>query len=133
MMDYNSMDTPMMKNVKKLIDSALDSDLVDPNMYRQLIGSLMYLVNTRSYICFVVSTLSQFMVEPRHFHWVALNHVLRYLHGTIGYGLRCVSDGEVRLHKYTNSDWEGSAVNRFSTLGSYFSLGSVRISRISRK
>jgi hypothetical protein len=73
-------------------------------MYRQLIGSLMYLVNTRPYIFFAVSTLSQFMVEPRHFHWVATKHVLRYLHGTVGYGLRYVSGGEVRLQGYTDSD-----------------------------
>jgi hypothetical protein len=45
MMDCKSMATPMVTNLKKLRDS--DSDLVDPSMYRQLIGSLMYLVNTR--------------------------------------------------------------------------------------
>jgi hypothetical protein len=43
MIDYNSMDKPMEKNLNKLNDSALDSDLVDPTMYKQLIGSLMYL------------------------------------------------------------------------------------------
>jgi hypothetical protein len=37
------------------------------------------------------------MVEPRHVHLVAAKHVLRYLHGTIGYGLRYVSDGEVKV------------------------------------
>jgi hypothetical protein len=68
MMDYKYMATPMMANLKKLSDSASDSDLVDPTMYRQLIGSLMYLVDTRPDIYFVVSTLSQFMVELRHFH-----------------------------------------------------------------
>jgi hypothetical protein len=66
-------------------------------MYRQLIGSLMYLVNTMSNIFFAVNTLSQFMVEPIQYHWVAENHVLRYLHGTVGYGLRYVSGGEVKL------------------------------------
>jgi hypothetical protein len=44
------------------------------------------------------------MVEPRHVHWIAAKHVLRYLHGTVGYGLRYVSDGEVKLQGYTNSD-----------------------------
>jgi hypothetical protein len=58
MMDCKSMDTPMETNMKKLNDSTLDLDLVDPTMYRQLIGSLMYLVNTRLDICFAVSTLS---------------------------------------------------------------------------
>jgi hypothetical protein len=56
MMDCKSMATPMTINLKLLSDSSLD--LVDPRMYRQLIGSLMYLVNTRSNICFAVNTLS---------------------------------------------------------------------------
>jgi hypothetical protein len=59
-------------------------------MYRQLIGSLMYLVNTRPDICLAVNALSQYMVEPRHVHWMATKHMLRYLRGTIGYGLRYV-------------------------------------------
>jgi hypothetical protein len=45
MMDCKSMATPMRINMKLMSDSSLD--LVDPTMYRQLIGSLMYLVNTR--------------------------------------------------------------------------------------
>jgi hypothetical protein len=45
-----------------------------------------------------VSTLSQFMVDSRHFHWVATKHVLRYLRGIVGYGLRYVLGGEVTLH-----------------------------------
>jgi hypothetical protein len=133
MMDCKSMATPMMTNLKKLSDSTSDSDLVDPTMYRKLIGSLMYLVNTRPNIFFAVSTLSQFMVESRHFHWVATKHVLRYLRGTIGYGLRYVSGGEVRLQGYTDSDWAGSAVDRKSTSGCCFSLGSTMISWFSRK
>jgi hypothetical protein len=58
MIDYNFMATPMVSNLKKLRDS--DSEQVDPSTYRQFIGSLMYLLNTRMNICFVVNTLSQF-------------------------------------------------------------------------
>lgn len=68
MMDCESMATPMVTNLKKLSDSASKSYLVDPIMYWKLIGSLMYLVNTWAKICFAVSTLNQFMVEPRHVH-----------------------------------------------------------------
>jgi hypothetical protein len=42
--------TPMVTNWKKL--SASDSQLVDVIVYRQLIGSPMYLVNTRPYFFF---------------------------------------------------------------------------------
>jgi len=97
MMDCKSMTTPMRTNLKKLSDYALDLDLVYPTMYRSLIRSLIYLVNTRSNILFVVNTLSEYMVEPRQIHWVATKHVLRYLHGTVGYGLRYVLGGEVKL------------------------------------
>jgi hypothetical protein len=44
MMDYKSMETPMNADIRKV--KFLDSDPIDPSLYRQLIGSLMYLVNT---------------------------------------------------------------------------------------
>ena len=43
----------------------------------------MYLTNTRPDICFVVNTLSQYLVQPRRVHLVAAKHVMRYLEGTI--------------------------------------------------
>jgi hypothetical protein len=60
MMECKSMATPMVVNLKSFVDS--DSDLIDPYVYRQLIGSLMYLVNTGLDICFAVNTLIQCMV-----------------------------------------------------------------------
>jgi hypothetical protein len=56
MMDYKSMATPMVTDLRKLRD--YDSDPVDSSLYQQLIGSLLYLVNTQPYIFFVVNTLS---------------------------------------------------------------------------
>jgi hypothetical protein len=73
------------------------------------------------------------MVEPRHVHWVAAKHVLRYLWGTVGFGLRYVRGDGVRLHGYSDSDWEGSEVDRKSTSGGCFSLGSTMVSWFSRK
>jgi hypothetical protein len=97
MLDCKSMTTPMVSNLKKLSESSSDSDLIDPTMYRQLIGSLMYLVNTRPNIFYAVSALSQFMSQSRQIHWVAAKHVLRYLRGTVGYGLRYASSVDMRL------------------------------------
>jgi hypothetical protein len=56
MEDSRPMTTPMITNWKKL--HAFESQLVDSTLYRQLIESLMYLVNTKPDICFVVNTLS---------------------------------------------------------------------------
>lgn len=61
MMDCESMDTPMVTNLKKIHD--YDFDLIDPSMYHKLIGFLNYLVNTRPDIRYDVNTLSQFLVE----------------------------------------------------------------------
>ena len=74
MEDCRLMSTSMVTNWKKL--HASEGELVDPTLYHQLIGSLMYLVNSRPDLCFAVNTLSQFMVEPRRVHWVASKHVL---------------------------------------------------------
>jgi hypothetical protein len=73
------------------------------------------------------------MVEPRQEHLVATKDVLRYLRGTMEYGLRYLGDGEVKLQGYTNSDWAGSSIDRKSTLGCCFSLGSMMISWFRRK
>jgi hypothetical protein len=131
MMDCKSMDTPMTTDIRKVRDS--NSDPVDPSLYRQLIGSLMYLVNTRPDICFAVNTLSQFQVEPRHEHWIVAKHVLRYIRGTLNYGLRYTTSNNIQLHGFTDSDWAGSAEDRRSTSGMCFSLGSAMISWGSRK
>jgi hypothetical protein len=77
MQDCRAMATPLVTNWKK-VDSSR-AERVDATLYRQLIGSLMYLTNTRPDICFAVNQLSQFMVEPTRLHWVAAKHVLRYL------------------------------------------------------
>ena len=58
MMDCKSMATPIVTNLKILTKTISYSDLVDHMMYRQLIGSLMYLMNTRPNIFFAVSSLS---------------------------------------------------------------------------
>ena len=73
------------------------------------------------------------MVKPRQVQWVVTKHVLRYLHGTIGYGLRYTAGDGVKLEGFTDSDWAGSVVDRKSTSGCCFSLGSAMVSWFSKK
>ena len=65
MTDYKSMPTPMMINLNKMNEASFDSIKIDPHIYIQLIGSFMYLVNTRPDICYVVNVFSQFMSQLR--------------------------------------------------------------------
>ena len=55
-LDCKAMATPMDTNLKLLSDETLE--LVDMTHYRQIIRSLMHLMNTRQDICFDVNTLS---------------------------------------------------------------------------
>ena len=64
----------------------------------------MYLTNTRPEICFDMNTLSQFLMDPRQVHLVAAKHILRYLKGTIDYGLRYDANQKVNLQGYVDSD-----------------------------
>ena len=62
MMDYKAMNTPMASNMKLLSDAS--SETVDAMMYRQMIGSLMYL---RLDTSLAVNTL-------RHVHLMVAKH-----------------------------------------------------------
>ena len=77
---------------------------MDVTQYRQIIGSLMYLTNTRPDICFAVNTLSQYLVQPRCVHLIIAKHVMRYLKGTIDFGLYYDGIHEYRLYGYTDVD-----------------------------
>jgi len=131
MEDCRPMATPMITNWND-IDSLEDKD-VDPTLYKQLIGSLMYLVNTRLDICYVVNTLSYFMVEPKRAQWAVTKHVLKYLQGTINYGLLYTRGKDIRLSGFTYADWARSSVDQKSTYGYCFNIGSGMTSWCSRK
>jgi hypothetical protein len=85
-------------------------------------------MNTRPNIYFAANTLSQYLVEPRNVHLVATKHVMRYLKGTLDYGLCYTGDHDFRLYGYTNLDWVGISSNRKITLGCCYSLGSTMTS-----
>ena len=125
MLECKAMATPMDTNLKLLADES--SELVDVTQYKQIIGSFMYLTNTRPYICFAVNTLSQYLIEPIRIHLVAAKHVMRYLQGMIDFGLYDVGDLNYRLYGYTDANWVGSTLDRKSTSGGCYCQGSTMI------
>ena len=130
-MDRKAMTTPMASNLKLLSDASSDS--VDATMYRQMIGSLMYLTNTRTDICFAMKTLSQYLTDPRSVHLIAAKHILRYLKGTIDCGLKYDANQKINLEGYVDSYWIGSAIDRKNNSGCCFNMGLGVISWFSKK
>ena len=102
--------TTFMESKLKLL-SVTSSESIDATMYRQMIGSLMYLMNMKPDICFVVNTLSQFLTDPRHVHLIATKHILRYLEGTVDYGIKHEVDQKINLEGYVDSDWVENAID----------------------
>ena len=56
-------------------------------------------------------------MDPRHVHLIATKHILRYLKGTIDYGLKYETNKKTNLHGYVDYDWAGSSIDRKSTSG----------------
>ncbi len=106
------------------LDHHSDTDPVDPKMYREVVGSLIYIMTcTRPDLSWVVSKLSQHLSEPNEKHWLTAKHVIRYLKGTIDHKLcyrKC--DTNLKLGAYSDSDWAADLSDRRSTTGYCFSL-----------
>jgi hypothetical protein len=78
--DCNPSGTPMEPRLKL---SKQSSELVvDNTLFRSLVGSLKYLVNTRPDISFVVGYVSWFLEEPCEDHMAAVKRIVRYMAGT---------------------------------------------------
>ncbi|XP_066309524.1 secreted RxLR effector protein 161-like [Miscanthus floridulus] len=109
---------------------------VDATEYRSLIGSLRYLVHTWPDITFVVGYLSRFMETPRKEDLVAVKRLLRYIVGTVDYGIlysKITSGGDNKLTGYSDSDLGGDVDERRCTAGVIFFLRDMPISWQSQK
>ncbi|XP_034212760.1 secreted RxLR effector protein 161-like [Prunus dulcis] len=100
------------------------SGLASEEQYRRIVGSLLYLTATRPDIMFAASLLARFMHCPTSKHLGTAKRVLRYVKGTLDYGLEYVKGKEAVLIGYCDSDWSGSVDDSESTSGYAFSFGS---------
>lgn len=106
---------------------------VDATQYKQLIGSLMYLTNTRPDIMYVVCFLSRFMAYPKNVHMLAAKRVIRYIKGTSEMGLLYKRSSGEDLLAYTDSDYAGDTDTSRSTSGYVFMMSEAAVAWSSRK
>lgn len=98
--------TPLVPNEKLRKEDGTKS--ADASTYRSLIGSLLYLTATRPDIMYATSLLSRFMTSPSQVHYGSAKRLLRYLQGTVNFGIWYKPTLVANLIGYTDSDWTGS-------------------------
>ncbi|CAL8092095.1 unnamed protein product [Prunus armeniaca] len=120
--DCKAVATPLAINEK--LSKEDGSEQADEGVYKQIVGSLLYLTATRLDIMFAASLLARFMHGPTRKHMGTAKRVLRYIQGTFDYGIVYEKGKEARLIGYCDSDWSGSEDDMRSTSGYAFNLGS---------
>jgi len=76
------------------------------------------------------------MSDPSEQHWAAVKRILRYLAGTVNFGLKFLppSTGPpFTVHSYCDADWASDPDDRRSTSGAAIFFGSNLVSWWSKK
>ncbi|XP_039144100.1 uncharacterized mitochondrial protein AtMg00810-like [Dioscorea cayenensis subsp. rotundata] len=109
------------------------SEEANATYYRCLIGKLLYLTHSRPDLMPVVSLLSRFMACPTKIQFAAARNVLRYVAGTLDFGIQYYRSSKFVLEGFSDSDWCGDLRDRKSTSGFVFNLGSGAVCWASKK
>lgn len=119
MSESKSRGIPLSLSTRLVLD---DGEPLDKSTctYGNLIGSLLYLsVCTRPDISQAVGALSKYMSNPTTVHWQAAKGLLRYLAGTVDYGIT-FSGTSTDIMGYCDADYAGDLDTRRSTTGYVF-------------
>ncbi|CAM8895779.1 unnamed protein product [Rhodiola kirilowii] len=129
-LNYSPISTPMDPSVKLMPNMG---EAVSQLEYSKVIGCLMYaMTSTRPDIAYAVGKLSRYTSNPSTHHWEAIRRVLKYLRGTMNYGLVYAGFPSV-LEGYTDASWIINLEEHSSTSGWVFLLGGGAISWASKK
>jgi hypothetical protein len=80
--------------------------IVTTRPYRSAIGSLMYAcMSTRHDFCAAVNLYSQFQSYATEKHWTGIKRILRYIQGTVSWGLWYKGNSNVPLALYVDADF----------------------------
>ncbi|XP_059668866.1 uncharacterized mitochondrial protein AtMg00810-like [Cornus florida] len=131
MEDCKLVNTPMEVGIKLSRDE--DGETVDPTFFKSLVGSLRYLTCTRLDILFTVGLVSWFMERPTITHFKAAKRILRYIKGTLDFGLFYSFTNDFKFVNYCDSNWAEDLDDRKSTSGYCFFMGNVAFTWCSKK
>ncbi|KAL4580126.1 hypothetical protein LXL04_016306 [Taraxacum kok-saghyz] len=117
-----------------LLTYYLGIELVNPTEYRTIVGGLRYLTHTRPDLSFGVGVVSRFMEKPTMTHLHAIKGILRYIKGTMNYGLVYTKGVEqVTITGYSDSDLANDVNDRKCTGGMVFYVNGNLVTWASQK
>uniref|UniRef100_A0A2N9GX95 Uncharacterized protein n=1 Tax=Fagus sylvatica TaxID=28930 RepID=A0A2N9GX95_FAGSY len=131
MLDCKSISTPVECGVK--LSRHDEEENVNPTLFKSLVGSLRYLTCTRPDILYGVGLVSRYMEAPTMTHLKTAKRILRYVKGTLDFGLLYSPSKEFKLFGYCDSDWAGDMDDRKSTTGFVFYMGDTTFTWTSKK
>lgn len=132
MADCNSVRYPMEPALK--LDKDEKGKAVNSTQFKSLVGGLRYLVLTRPDIAYAVGIVSRFMERPTTLHLGAVKRIMRYVKGTMEYGLiYSKGEGNYLLTGYSDSDLASNVEDRKSTGRMAFYLNENLITWVSQK
>ncbi|XP_067937199.1 uncharacterized protein [Watersipora subatra] len=131
MSDCKSVATPFATDIQLVKDDGSKS--ADHTLYQSIVGSLLYASTaTRPDITHSVGVLSKFNSMPTQTHLTAAKRVLRYLKGTMGYGIT-FNKTDTQPVGYSNANWAENDESRHSISGNVFMSSSGSISWFSKR
>lgn len=124
--------TPAEVNVKLV----KDNKEVDITLYKLMKGSLKYVCNNKLNICYAVGLISRFISEPKSSNLIAAKMIMRYLKGTLDFGVLFLSSQNnmhVNWLAFFDFDWCRDKSDTGSTSEYIFKFLGAPISRCSKK
>ena len=123
--------TPMCTIAKPSLDS--EGKDINETLYRSMIGSFLYLRASRPDISFSVGVCTRYQSRPKESHVQAIKRILKYVSGTIEYGIWLSKDTNTTIVGFSDVDWVGCIDNRKSTSSGYFFVGNNLVAWHSKK
>uniref|UniRef100_A0A803Q2E8 Reverse transcriptase Ty1/copia-type domain-containing protein n=1 Tax=Cannabis sativa TaxID=3483 RepID=A0A803Q2E8_CANSA len=103
MQNVNTQNTPMNSGLK--LSNYGSEPMEDVTLYRSIFGALQYATITRPELTFSVNKVCQFMHAPLQQHWMVMKHILRYIAGTLDYGLHLKTATDFSIEAFCDADW----------------------------
>ena len=131
MLNSNLVSTPVECGVK--LSKHDDEEKVNPTFFKSLVGSLKYLTCTRPNILFGIVLVNRYMETPTMTRLKAAKRIVRYLKGTLDYGLLYSPSKDFKLVGYSDSDWARDTNDRKNTTGFVLYMGDTTFTWTSKK